>query len=176
MLTHLGFPVEVVSIDVDEHLDSSVSPLDAAEKIACRKADAFPIENLQEDDVLVTADTVVILDNEIIGKPDGHDGAVAMLRRLSGKAHLVRTGVCLRSLQQRVSFTEETTVHFRHLTDEEINHYVDTCRPYDKAGAYGIQEWIGMVGVEAISGCFYNVMGLPVAHLYRELTNRFLSK
>lgn len=176
LLAQLDMPVEAISIDVDEHLDPTVSAHDAAETIACRKADAFPIETLKDDEVLVTADTVVILDNEILGKPHGHDDAVAMLHRLSGREHQVRTGVCLRSRQQRVAFTEETTVHFHSLSESEINHYVDTYKPYDKAGAYGIQEWIGMVGVERIEGCFYNVMGLPVARLYRELTNKFLSR
>ena len=176
LLSELGFPVEVVSLDVDEHLGPSVSPRQAAEMLACRKAEAFPVEQLEPDDVLVTADTVVIADDIILGKPADHDEAATMLHRFSGRAHHVCTGVCLRSRQQQCSFTEETTVHFLPLTDQMIEYYIDRYRPYDKAGAYGIQEWIGMVGISHIEGCFYNVMGLPVAHLYRELTNKFLSK
>ena len=99
-----------------------------------------------------------------------------MLHSLSGHAHSVCTGVCLRSLQQQFSFTEETTVHFLSLSDQVIDYYIEHYKPFDKAGAYGIQEWIGMVGISHIEGCYYNVMGLPVARLYRELTNRFLSK
>ena len=176
LLSEMGFPVEVVSLDVDEHLDTPINPRHAAEILACRKAEAFPEQQLEQDDVLVTADTVVIADNDILGKPANHEEASAMLHRLSGREHHVCTGVCLRSKEKRFSFTEETTVHFLPLTDQVIEYYINHYRPYDKAGAYGIQEWIGMVGISHIEGCFYNVMGLPVARLYRELTNRFLSK
>lgn len=119
--------------------------------------------------MVVTADTVVVLDDQVLGKPHSHDEASAMLHQLSGRVHQVYTGVCLRSPQRTLSFTERTDVHFRPLSDKEILYYIDTFKPYDKAGAYGIQEWIGMIGIERIEGCYYNVMGLPLTRLYREL-------
>ena len=176
LLTETGLPVECVSADVDEHVDSTIPPAEVAEYLARRKAAAFPHEKIDEDCVLVTADTTVVLDGRVLGKPADRDEALAMLHSLTGRQHTVYTGVCMRSQDDEVSFTESTEVHFRQLTDEEIAHYVDTCKPYDKAGAYGIQEWIGMVGVERIEGCYYNVMGLPVARLYETLCNRFLSR
>ena len=121
------------------------------------------------DEVLVTADTVVVLGNQLLGKPHSREEASDMLHNLSGRAHQVYTGVCLRSAERSIAFTEGTDVHFRQLTDDEIDYYIDVYKPYDKAGAYGIQEWIGMIGIERIEGCYYNVMGLPLARLYREL-------
>lgn len=176
LLAETGLPVECVTIDVDEHLDSPLPPAEVAEHLARRKAAAFTKENIDDDSVLVTADTVVVLDGRVLGKPATRDEAVAMLRSLSGRCHTVYTGVCLRSHDDEVSFTESTKVHFRELTDKDIDYYVDNYRPYDKAGAYGIQEWIGMVGVERIEGCYYNVMGLPVARLYETLSKKFLSR
>lgn len=169
LLAELGFPIEIVSVDVDEHLDISLPSSHVAEHLACRKSDAYPIEQLAPDQVLVTADTVVVLNNQVLGKPASHEEAVAMLHNLSGRSHEVYTGVCLRTPHLRRSFTEKTVVHFAQLTDSEIDYYVDHYRPYDKAGAYGIQEWIGMMGVSRIEGCYYNVMGLPVARLYAAL-------
>ena len=176
LLAETGLPVECVSIDVDEHIDSPLSPADVAEHLARRKAAAFPQDKIDADCVLVTADTTVVLDGHVLGKPANRDEAMTMLHRLAGRQHTVYTGVCLRSRNDEVSFTESTEVHFRQLTDEEIAHYVDTYKPYDKAGAYGIQEWIGMVGISRIEGCYYNVMGLPVARLYETLCSKFLSR
>lgn len=175
LLAQTGFEVECVSVDVDEHIVSPLPPSEVAEHLARRKAAAFPKEKIGKDCVLVTADTTVVLDGRVLGKPSDRNEAVAMLRSLSGREHMVYTGVCLRSQDDEVSFTESTAVFFRRLTDEEIAHYVDNYRPYDKAGAYGIQEWLGMVGVERIEGCYYNVMGLPVARLYEALSSKFLS-
>ena len=175
LLSQLGFPIEFVDIDVDERLASPLPPCEVAEHLARRKADAFPKERLTTDAVLVTADTVVVHDGNILGKPHSRDEAIAMLRALSGDRHTVYTGACLRSAKNDFSFTESTDVVFNPLTEEDIEHYVDTYRPYDKAGAYGIQEWIGMVGIRAIEGCYYNVVGLPVATLYDNLRKRFLS-
>lgn len=124
---------------------------------------------LAADEVLVTADTIVVHKGEVLGKPHSRQQAFDMLRSLSGDRHTVFTGVCLKSPERQVVFTERTDVVFRQLTENVISHYVDRNSCYDKAGAYGIQEWIGMVGVERIEGCYYNVMGLPVSRLYCEL-------
>ena len=124
---------------------------------------------MKDNDLLITADTTVIVDNKILGKPKDYSDAFQMLRLLSGKTHLVVTGVCLRSVDKVVSFSVKTEVTFSKLDDEEIRFYIENFKPYDKAGAYGIQEWIGKVAVEGINGSFYNVVGLPVQRLYREL-------
>ena len=164
LLSQLGFPIEFVDIDVDEHIGTPLPPSQVAEHLARRKADAFPQQQLHDDDVLVTADTVVVHGSDILGKPHSRDEAVAMLRTLSDDRHTVYTGVCLRSNNQDFSFTESTDVIFTQLCDKDIDYYV-----------YGIQEWIGMVGIERIEGCYYNVVGLPVATLYDNLRKRFLS-
>lgn len=173
LLSELGYPVEFISLDVDEHVSKGTPAADTAELLARRKADACPPEALSQDTVLVTADTVVVLDGQVLGKPSDRAEALAMLYSLAGRSHTVYTGVCLRTASKTLSFTERTEVHFRPLNDEELAYYVDTYRPYDKAGAYGIQEWIGMVGISHIEGCFYNVMGLPVARLYEHLQRLF---
>ena len=173
LLSELGYPVEFISLDVDEHVSKGTPAADTAELLARRKADACPPEALSQDTVLVTADTVVVLDDQVLGKPSDRAEALAMLHSLAGRSHTVYTGVCLRTASKTLSFTERTEVHFRPLNDEELAYYVDTYRPYDKAGAYGIQEWIGMVGISHIEGCFYNVMGLPVARLYEHLQRLF---
>lgn len=169
LLAELGLPIDIVSVDVDEHLDEPLPACNVAEYLACRKSDAYPVDHLADDEVLVTADTVVVLDGHVLGKPSSRDEAIDMLHSLSGRSHEVYTGVCLRTSQCKHSFTEQTTVHFASLTDDDIIYYVDHYRPYDKAGAYGIQEWIGMIGISRIEGCYYNVMGLPVARLYAAL-------
>lgn len=168
LLEQLRLPLTIVDVNVEETLSDSLPASQMAEALACLKADGYTAP-LADDEVLVTADTVVVLEDQPMGKPHSRDEALDMLRRLSGRAHLVYTGVSLRTAQRSTSFTECTHVHFRQLTDSEIAYYVDTYRPFDKAGAYGIQEWIGMVGIERIEGCYYNVMGLPVARLYKEL-------
>lgn len=175
LLSQLGLPLEIVDINVDERLTTALPPAAVAEHLARRKADAYPTTQLDADTVLVTADTIVVHRNEILGKPHSRDEAIAMLRSLSGDRHTVYTGVCMRSSHADESFTESTDVIFNNLSDTDITYYVDTYRPYDKAGAYGIQEWIGMVGIKAIEGCYYNVVGLPVATLYERLRKRFLS-
>ena len=169
LLAELGLPIDSVSIDVDEHLAAPLPAYEVAEYLACRKSDAYPADRLAGDEVLVTADTVVVLDGRVLGKPASREEAAEMLHSLSGRSHEVYTGVCLRTAQRRRSFTEQTTVHFAKLTDDEIDYYIDRYRPYDKAGAYGIQEWIGMIGIDRIEGCYYNVMGLPVARLHAAL-------
>ncbi|MCR5004071.1 MAG: Maf family nucleotide pyrophosphatase [Bacteroidales bacterium] len=124
---------------------------------------------LKDDEVLITADTMVLCDGLIMGKPHSREEAVRMLQALSGKAHEVITGVTIRSDRRKVSFSDRTLVHFKTLTLEEINYYVDNYKPYDKAGAYAIQEWIGLAGIRSIEGSMYNVIGLPVDRVYEEL-------
>ena len=145
---------------------------DVAEYLSRKKSDAYPVE-LAEADVLLTADTVVIACGEILGKPHSRDEAITMLRMLSGSTHEVATGVTLRTSTKSHSFTSVSKVRFRQLSLEEIEYYVDNYCPMDKAGSYGIQEWIGYVGIEHIDGSFYNVMGLPIQRLYCEL-DRFI--
>lgn len=134
----------------------------------CSSSEAYP-HALGVGDILITADTVVICGGRIFGKPDGREGAAAMLAELSGRRHTVVTGVALRAPGRMRSFSVSSDVWFRPLAEEEIAYYVDTFRPYDKAGSYGIQEWIGYVAIERIEGSFYNVMGLPMQALYAEL-------
>ena len=145
---------------------------DVAEYLSRKKSDAYPVE-LAEADILLTADTVVIACGEILGKPHSRDEAITMLQKLSGATHEVATGVTLRTSTKSHSFTSVSKVRFRPLSLEEIEYYVDNYRPMDKAGSYGIQEWIGYVGIEHIDGSFYNVMGLPIQRLYCEL-ERFI--
>lgn len=124
---------------------------------------------IMQDDVLLTADTIVVLDNIIMGKPKNKAEACRMLQLLSGRTHHVITGVCITTMETQTTFSETTAVTFRELSEAEINYYVTHYQPYDKAGAYGIQEWIGYVGVTKIDGSFYNVMGLPVEKVYEIL-------
>lgn len=154
--------------DVDESYPSDIPAEKVAEYLSKVKANAY-IDLLADDEIIITADTVVIIDGRILGKPAGRDDAVAMLRSLSGRRHKVVTGVTVTARDRSISFDETTVVEFAPLSDDEIDAYVDTFRPYDKAGAYGIQEWIGAVGIKGIQGCYYNVMGLPVHTLYHRL-------
>lgn len=176
LLAQLGFPTEYIELDTDEHIAGTMPADQVAEHLARRKAASYPTARLGGDEVLVTADTVVVHNGLVLGKPADRNEALAMLHNLSGDRHTVYTGVCLRTAKGQTSFTESTDVYFRQLDDADIDYYVDTFRPYDKAGSYGIQEWIGMVGVSRIEGCFYNVMGLPVARLYETLRSMFPSR
>ena len=168
LLASIDIPVTTVEIDVEEHLSSPVPAAEVAERLALLKAQGYT-QPLEEGQVLVAADTVVVHRDSVLGKPHSEQEAYAMLRALSGDTHTVYTGVCLRSSRDQRLFTEATRVWFNPLNDYELRHYIDTYRPYDKAGAYGIQEWIGLIGISRIEGCYYNVMGLPVARLYQEL-------
>ena len=133
-----------------------------------KKADAF-LGQLAENALLITADTIVLLEEQVMGKPVDREDARKMLKRLSGKSHLVITGVCITSSTRKKTFHAISEVRFAFFKDEEIDYYIDNYKPYDKVGSYGIQEWIGYIGVEQITGSFYNVMGLPVQRLYCEL-------
>lgn len=169
LLEGCGIAFEITDGREAEEVYPSTLPAEqVAEYLSGLKSDAYA-DVLAADDLLITADTVVIAAGEILGKPTDRADAVRMLRSLSGCEHKVITGVTLRTVAKKESFSCESKVRFRSLSDEEIEHYIDTYRPYDKAGAYGIQEWIGYVAIEAIEGSFYNVMGLPVQALYVRL-------
>lgn len=168
LIAGLGLPFEVVSAECEETYPADLTEGNIPLFIAREKASAYK-KTLHPGEVLVTADTIVWLDGQVLGKPCDEDEAVKMLRSLSGTTHQVYTGVCLRSQNKEESFVSRTDVTFRHFTDEEIYRYIREYRPYDKAGAYGIQEWIGYIGCTAISGSFYNVMGLPTARLFSAL-------
>jgi len=143
--------------------------------LARHKSETFH-RKLSRDEVLITADTLVFLDEKILGKPHDHDEAVAMLRALSGRTHTVTTGVALRTRERMHSFSDTTEVDFKELMDSEIEYYIERYQPYDKAGAYGVQEWIGYTGITAIRGSYFNVMGLPVQRLYTELRDFLCSR
>lgn len=169
LLSGLGIAYEVKTLpDIDESFPEGMDGVEIPAYIARAKADAYR-GMMAEDELIITADTIVWLDGEVMGKPTDAADAHRMLRALSGQTHQVITGVCLTTKDARKSFATVTDVTFACLSDEEINHYVEQYRPMDKAGSYGIQEWIGFVGVESISGSYFNVMGLPIQRLYTEL-------
>lgn len=154
--------------DLDESFPANLFGEEIPLYIARHKAEAYRAM-IEPQELIITADTVVWLDDEIIGKPHSMQEAMGILRKLSGNTHQVITGVCLTTLEWQKSFTAITDVAFGDLTDEEIQYYVEKYLPMDKAGAYGVQEWIGYIAVESICGSYYNVMGLPVQKLYKEL-------
>jgi septum formation protein len=165
LLKAMDLDFQVMIKSVVEDFPNSIPVEKVAEYLAEKKADAFDFAELSKDSRLIACDTVVIIDNEILGKPKNFDEAFAMLKKLSGREHSVITGVCIKTATEKKLFSEITSVHFKHLTDEQIRYYVETYKPFDKAGAYGIQEWIGLIGISRIEGCYYNVMGLPTAKL-----------
>ena len=171
LLAGLGVDYEVRTLpDVDESYPETLQGADIPLFISKIKADAYKTL-LQPDELMITADTIVWMDGMVLGKPRNRFGAIEMLRQLSGHTHQVFTGVTITTATRQHSFSVGTEVRFANLTDEEIVYYVDTYQPMDKAGAYGVQEWIGYIGVENISGSYFNVMGLPVQRLYTELKN-----
>ena len=168
LLKGLNIPFQIIAFDVDETYPDSIASVDIPTYLARKKAIGF---NLDNNTLLITADTIVWLDGKVYGKPSGRNEAKKMLQTLSGKKHQVITGVCIKTKKREKVFHVVTDVYFAHFTDEEIEFYLDEYAPYDKAGAYGIQEWIGYIGVERIEGSYFNVMGLPIQRLYRELRN-----
>ena len=169
LLSGLGIDYEVKTLpDIDESFPEGLTEVETATYIARAKADVYR-NIMQSDELIITADTIVWLDGEVMGKPVDDEDARRMLRALSGKTHQVITGVCLTTIDSQKAFATVTDVTFCHLSEEEIDYYVERYRPMDKAGSYGIQEWIGFVGVESISGSYFNVMGLPIQRLYTEL-------
>jgi septum formation protein len=171
LLSGLDISYEVkVLPDIEESYPQDLPTEEIPLYIAAEKAAAYK-DLMKDDELIITADTVVILGSEVLGKPSDLDKARRMLRRLSGQTHQVITGVCLMTRDKKRSFSVTTDVTFKELTDEEINYYVEKYQPLDKAGAYGIQEWIGYIGVTGLNGSYFNVMGLPVQRIYRELQN-----
>lgn len=169
LLAGLGLEFEVrVLQGIDESYPATMPALETAEYIAAKKAAAYQSQ-MADDELIITADTVVIVGDEVLGKPADADEARAMLLKLSGRTHQVVTGVCLTTRQQSSHFSVRTDVTFKSLTDDEITYYIEKYKPYDKAGAYGIQEWIGYIGCTGLHGSYYNVMGLPVQRIYTEL-------
>ncbi len=169
LLATLGHPFEIRTIEGHSEAYPETLPLEEVPRYLSQLKAEQLHSTLQADELLITADTVVLLDGEILGKPHDLDDARRMLRLLSGHQHEVVSGVALTTTEWQHSFASHTQVTFAPLTDSEIDHYVAHYRPLDKAGAYGIQEWIGYIGVSHIEGSFYNVMGLPVQRLYCEL-------
>ena len=170
LLKELGLEFEIASRDVDESFPAELKREEIPLYLCNKKAEAFS-DILSDNTIVITADTIVWVENRVLNKPADEKEAKEMLKMLSGKIHEVYTGCCIRSAKRSKSFHALTKVYFKKLSDEEINYYVSTFNPYDKAGAYGAQEWIGYIAVEKIEGSYFNVMGLPVKELYEELIN-----
>jgi septum formation protein len=169
LLEQVGIPFEVKVVETAETWPESMAVPDIPVHIARQKAVAVQQLCVPEN-IIIAADTVVVLDDDIIGKPKDREDAIRILSRLSGRTHQVITGVVIRQNGKEKAFSKTTAVHFKLLTQEQITYYVDQYKPFDKAGAYAIQEWIGAVGIDAINGCFYNVMGLPVSMVVEALS------
>jgi septum formation protein len=169
LLTEIGLKFRVVNhLEMEEIYPAVLRGEEIPVYLAQAKA-AFYESLIDHNTMLITADTIVWLENEVIGKPSGTEDAVEMLMKLSGNMHEVFTGVCIKTLMQEILFHAGSRVFFRNISEEEIRYYVNAYKPFDKAGAYGVQEWIGYVGVERIEGSYFNVMGLPIQQLYCEL-------
>ncbi|MDQ3191148.1 MAG: Maf family nucleotide pyrophosphatase [Bacteroidota bacterium] len=167
LLKELGFEFETHEVDVDESFSDKLKREEIPMYLAGKKCEEFG--TIPDDSILITSDTIVWLNEQAINKPQDREDAIQILKKLSGRMHEVITAICLRSSTNTKSFFVVTDVHFKKLSEEEIIYYVDNYKPFDKAGAYAIQEWIGYIGIEKINGSFYNVMGLPMKELYEEL-------
>ncbi|RLD58871.1 MAG: septum formation protein Maf [Bacteroidetes bacterium] len=169
LLKELGVDFEIVeNNNVDEVYPEDLTKHDIPVFLAEKKAQGL-FSKITGNELIITSDTIVLFNNEVIEKPVDYNDAVKMLNKLSGNKHTVVSGVCITTKQKQVSFSADTDVYFNHLTEDEIKYYIDNFKPFDKAGAYGIQEWIGFIGVEKIEGSYFNVMGLPIHRLYDEL-------
>ena len=172
LLSELGLKFDVVIKDYDETFPEGLNGEEIARYVAFKKAASFENE-ISNNEIVIAADTIVWSRNKVLGKPVNQEDAFAILKELSGNTHEVITGVSLRSKSKELTFSDSTKVTFETFTDEEIYYYIDRCKPYDKAGAYGIQEWIGIIACSHIHGSYFNVVGLPVQRLYKEL-QRFI--
>ncbi len=169
-LKDLNIDFVVRTKDVKEIYPKYLHGKEITNYLAELKANAF-VDDLKPKEVLITADTIVRFNGKVLGKPTDANDAKAMLRELSGQAHEVITSVCIKTLDKQILINDSTDVYFKELTDDEINFYVENYKPFDKAGSYGIQEWLGYIGVEKIKGSFFNVMGFPVHKFYKEMMN-----
>ncbi|MGV0936100.1 Maf family nucleotide pyrophosphatase [Empedobacter falsenii] len=168
LLAGLGLQFSTISLDIDETFDrNEFKKEQITEYLSAKKAKAYT--DIQSNDLIITSDTTVWVDDESLEKASNREEAYEMIKKLSGKTHSVYTSVTIRSLEKEVTFSDETQVTFADLTDEEIYFYIDNYKPFDKAGAYGVQEWIGYIGVDNMNGSYFNVMGLPTHKLYKEL-------
>ncbi len=167
LLSGLGFEFEVVKIDCEEIVPEHIKVGESAAYLSELKANAF--RNLQNDEVLLTADTVVAIDDQFLGKPADKDAAERMLKLLSGKMHQVYTGITVKTADRTITQTDVADVELGNMTDDEIQYYIQHYRPFDKAGSYGIQEWLGMAKINKINGSFYTIMGLPTHLVYKIL-------
>lgn len=172
LIHELGFEVEVRIKEFDEIYPDDLEIFKVPEFLAKLKSEPLT-PSLQPGELLVTSDTVVLFDYKILGKPKDEEDAFQMIRELSENKHTVVSGVCLTTKEKQISFSTETDVFFSELTDEEIRYYIERFKPFDKAGSYGIQEWIGYIGIDHIHGCYYNVMGLPLHDLYQTIKKEF---
>jgi len=163
---------KVVKIEANEDFSNQLQPHEVCEFLASHKSSHYQLP-IQENEILVTADTIVFINGQILNKPANTQEAIEMLSKLSGNTHQVFTGVCMRSMNTTHVFHDKTDVTFNHLTDSEIIHYINNYKPFDKAGSYGVQDWMGLVGVKGINGCFYNVMGFPMAKFWQEWKTHF---
>ncbi len=170
LLTGMGLQFKIMVSNVEEIYPEEMLISDIPVYLAEIKANAFANE-LKENTLLIAADTIVAIGNKVLGKPKDTADAFDILQQISGRMHQVITGVCLKSALKQKSFSATSNVYFRHLSNEEIDYYITNYKPFDKAGAYGVQEWIGYVGIERIEGSYFNVMGLPTQKLYKELIN-----
>ncbi|MDH0658946.1 Maf family nucleotide pyrophosphatase [Empedobacter sp. GD03865] len=168
LLAGLGLKFSTISLDIDETFDrNEFKKEQITEYLSVKKAKAYT--DIQPNDLIITSDTTVWVDDESLEKASNREEAYEMIKKLSGKTHSVYTSVTIRSIEKEVTFSDETQVTFADLTDEEIYFYIDNYKPFDKAGAYGVQEWIGYIGVDNMNGSYFNVMGLPTHKLYKEL-------
>ena len=168
LLAGLGLQFSTISLDIDETFDrNEFKKEQITEYLSAKKAQAYTA--IQPNDLIITSDTTVWVDNQSLEKAENREEAYEMIKKLSGKTHSVYTSVTIRSTEKEVTFSDETQVTFADLTDEEIYFYIDNYKPFDKAGAYGVQEWIGYIGVDNMNGSYFNVMGLPTHKLYKEL-------
>ncbi len=171
LLKQMGIDFTIDVRETDEVYPYGLTPEQIVLFLAKKKADQFLLNQLQDKTLIITADTIVWFENEVLGKPQDLDDAFIILKKLSGNMHQVFTGVHFKTKFKAHSFFVESKVYFKQLTDEEIHFYIKNFKPLDKAGAYGVQEWIGYIGIEKIEGSYFNVMGLPTQDLYRELMN-----
>jgi|TARA_B110000908_G_C10225749_1_gene437808 septum formation protein len=167
LFKELNIPFTIEVKEINELYPEDLKAAEITDYLAELKSKSFT--NLQQNDLLITSDTIVWFEGMAIGKPKDNEDAFRMLKRMSGKKHCVYTSISIKSMSFKKVFNDKTIVEFKEFTDEEINYYLDNFNPYDKAGSYGIQDWIGLIGVKRIEGSYFNVMGLPVHKLYKEL-------